>query len=283
MSEERGFEHKGRMLRAEIRTKATPQQAWEAWADPEKIAQWFVNRATGEAKPGGGMTWFFDDFGFQLPFQVVDAEPGKLLVLKWAPTEGPSGLHEVRIERQGGETVLRMIESGFKEGAEWDEEYEGTKSGWKMALAVLKHYLENYFGRKRRVALIMKPAVFEYAKIFPYFQDAGKLAAWLTVSGEVGQEGERSKLELREAGPATGEVLAVTQREAAVSWREIEGTLELKAFSMGPQRMACVRVMSWGNDEAKFENAAGAMNVAVGRLAAQFPAPLSEAGKTARP
>jgi hypothetical protein len=29
------FEHKGRVLRAEIETSATPQQAWEAWADPE--------------------------------------------------------------------------------------------------------------------------------------------------------------------------------------------------------------------------------------------------------
>jgi uncharacterized protein YndB with AHSA1/START domain len=34
------FEHKGRVLRAEIDTSATPQQAWEAWADPEKIAHW---------------------------------------------------------------------------------------------------------------------------------------------------------------------------------------------------------------------------------------------------
>lgn len=45
------FEHKGRVLRAEIETSATPQQAWEAWADPEKIAHWFVDRATGEARP----------------------------------------------------------------------------------------------------------------------------------------------------------------------------------------------------------------------------------------
>jgi uncharacterized protein YndB with AHSA1/START domain len=50
------FERKGRMIRAEIATSATPEQAWAAWADPEKIAQWFVDRAEGEAKPGGTMT-----------------------------------------------------------------------------------------------------------------------------------------------------------------------------------------------------------------------------------
>ena len=32
------IEHIGRIIRAEIRTKATPQQAYDAWADPEKIA-----------------------------------------------------------------------------------------------------------------------------------------------------------------------------------------------------------------------------------------------------
>ncbi len=37
MAEEKSFDHKGRMIRDEIETSATPRQAWEAWADPEKI------------------------------------------------------------------------------------------------------------------------------------------------------------------------------------------------------------------------------------------------------
>jgi uncharacterized protein YndB with AHSA1/START domain len=41
------FEQKGREIRAEIQTTATTEQAWEAWADPEKIAQWFVDRVAG--------------------------------------------------------------------------------------------------------------------------------------------------------------------------------------------------------------------------------------------
>ena len=47
--EDKPIEQTGRILRAEIRTKATPQQAYEAWADPEKIAHWFPDRA--EARP----------------------------------------------------------------------------------------------------------------------------------------------------------------------------------------------------------------------------------------
>jgi uncharacterized protein YndB with AHSA1/START domain len=62
------FEHKGRMIHAEVKTSAMPEQAWNAWADPEKIAQWFVGRATGEAKPGGTMTWLFDKLGYVIPY-----------------------------------------------------------------------------------------------------------------------------------------------------------------------------------------------------------------------
>jgi uncharacterized protein YndB with AHSA1/START domain len=278
MSEAGRYEHKGRMLRAEMRTKATPEQVWEAWADPEKIAQWFVDRASGEAKAGSVVTWFFDDFGFQLPYTVLEAEPGKSYVLKWEPPGGPAGIHEVRIEREGGETVMRLIESGFKEGTEWDEEYEGVNSGWKNALAILKLYLENYFGRGRRVALVMRPASFEYAQIAPYFEGERMLAAWLTRSGAIGRVGEKCDLVLRDGGQLTGEVIARTGREAALSWREIEGVLELKAFSMGPQRFAGVRVMSWAGDEVNFLNAVGGMNDAVERLAAQFPAKAGSSG-----
>lgn len=280
MSDSGNYEHKGRMLQAEMRTTATPEEVWEAWADPQKIAQWFVDRAAGEAKAGNVVTWFFDDFGYQLPYKVLEAEPGMSYVLKWEPPGGPAGIHEVRIERVNGETVMRMIESGFKQGAEWEEEYEGVKSGWQSALAILKYYLENYFGEDRRLALVMRPASFENAQIAPYFEDEGKLATWLTRSGAIGNQGEKCDLMLRDGRRLTGEVIARTDREAAITWKEMTGVLELKAFSMGPQRVAGVRLMSWWSEEVKFLNAVGAMNDAVERLVAQFPARASSSGSS---
>jgi uncharacterized protein YndB with AHSA1/START domain len=86
MADPTNFQHKGRIIRAEMETSATPDQAWEAWADPEKIAQWFVDRATGEAKPGGTMTWFFDHVGYVLPYKILNAVPGELIVYNWDPS-----------------------------------------------------------------------------------------------------------------------------------------------------------------------------------------------------
>jgi len=273
MPDEETFDHKGSLIHAEIETSAAPQQAWEAWADPEKIAQWFVDRATGEAKPGGTMKWFFDDFGLELPYKVLDAVPGSLFVMKWDPPEGDSGILEVRIERRGGATVVRLINSGFRDDAQWKEEYEGVVSGWQMSLAILKHYLENYFGRKKTSLLIIRPAAFTYDQLLPYFLEAPKLSKWLTQSGSIGKSGEPVRLDLREGGKLTGRVLTVTKSEAAISWEEIGGTLELKAFKMGPQRMLGVRCYSWrlGGNEAK--NLETQLSKAVERLAGLFPAP----------
>ncbi|MGH9747925.1 MAG: SRPBCC domain-containing protein [Candidatus Acidiferrales bacterium] len=273
MTDETKFDHQGRIIRAEIETTATPQQAWEAWADPEKIAHWFVDRASGEAKPGGTMTWFFDEFGFALPYKVVEATPGKLFVLKWeAPQGGPTGILEVKIARRGGATRIQLVNSGFREDAAWNDEYEGVVSGWKMSLAILKYYLENHFGSAKAALLVMRPATFTYEQLHEYFVDSTKLALWLANSGAIGKIGDACRLELRDGGTLTGRILADTGREVTVSWEEIGGTLELKGFSMGPQRVAGVRCMVWNPKPERMERLKTDLSAAVERLAALLPA-----------
>ena len=272
MKEEKSFDHKGRIIRVEIETSATPQQAWEAWADPEKIAQWFTDRASGESKPGATMTWFFDKFGYALPYKVLDAEPGKLFVLKWEASQGNPGILEVRIQREGGSTLVRLVNSGFPEDAAWNDQYEGVDSGWKMALAILKYYLENHFGRNKTMILALRPASFRYEQLREYFLEESKLARWLTASGSIGKVGDLCQLNLRDDGTLSGQVLAVTQREVTISWKEIGGTLELKGFSMGPQRMLGVRLFSWSLGAPETKKIEAQMEAAVERLAALFPA-----------
>src|SRR5271163_393292 len=140
--ENKPIEHKGRIIRAEISTKATPQEAYDAWADPEKIAHWFPDHAEGKAEPGATITWIFDKFNFRVAYEVLIAQQGERFAIRWNPLPGRNaGMLEVTLSKEGGETVIRMVESGFREGAEWDAEFEGNESGWHMALAVLKHYL----------------------------------------------------------------------------------------------------------------------------------------------
>jgi uncharacterized protein YndB with AHSA1/START domain len=266
--ENKSIEHIGRTIRAEIRTKATPQQAYDAWADPEKIAHWFPDRAEGKAEPGGTITWIFDKFNFRVPYEVLIAQPAEKFAIRWNPQPGLNpGILEVTITKEGGDTVVRLVNSGFREGAEWNEEFEGTESGWHMTLALLKHYLENYFGTPRASFLAMRPAAFSFEQVLPFHRTATGLQEWLTKSGAYGEAGESFALELQEGGRVTGRVLAKSKREASLGWNEIHGVLELKAFSMGPQRFLCVRGCGWGFSPEKAKELEAQMERAIERLA----------------
>lgn len=262
------IEHKGRIIRAEIRTTATPEQAYEAWADPEKIAQWFTDKAEGRVEAGATITWIFEKFNYRIPYEVLIAQPGEKFAIRWNPPPGMSaGILEVTISKEGGETVIRVVNSGFREGAEWNEEFEGVDSGWRISLGLLKHYLENYYGRARASFMAMRPAEFSFDQVISFHRTGSGLRKWLTTSGEFGETGEHFSLQLQEGGRVSGRVLAKTRRETALAWNEIHGVLELKAFSMGPQRVLCVRACGWGLAEERAVELERIMERALERLA----------------
>jgi len=258
----------GRRIECEVAIKASPEEVWSAWADPVKLAQWFVDDARGEARPGGTITWIFRDFNMEIPYPVTVAEPGRRLVLAGElPNRGPFAL-EILIEVRGGVTVLRLVNSGFLNGTEWDEEYEGVRSGWNGALAVLKHYLENFYGRPKRTVLVVQPVATTYERVYPFFKQSGSLAQWLTESGGFGAVGSPVSLVLKGGMRLSGRVLADTGRELTVSWVERRATLELKAFA-GPsgKRIVGVRLLGWELSDADAGELRAVLAGAVGRLA----------------
>jgi uncharacterized protein YndB with AHSA1/START domain len=256
----------GRAITCEIRTSATPEQAWSAWADPDKLAHWFVDRAFGDVRPGGVMTWVFEQFGYEIPYPVLEATAPERLVFGGEIPGYPPFRLEVTIAREGGETVVRLFNSGFRDGAQWDDEYQGVASGWKLSLALLRHYLEHHYGTPKRAILVMRPARFEFRDVVPFFTQEAGLARWLTRSGAVGAPGNPVRLELRNGEAVRGTVLDVTRQELALSWGD-DMALELKAFAMGPTRMVGVRVTGWGVTEERMRDVEMEMNAAVGRLA----------------
>lgn len=256
----------GRTIACELRTSAPPEHAWAAWAEPEKLAHWFVDRAYGDVRPGGVMTWVFDRFKAEIPYPVLEAEAPERLVFGGEIPGYPPFRLEITIRRDGGDTVVRLFNSGFREGAQWDDEYQGVASGWRLALALLGHYLEHHFGTPKRTVLVMQPATFEYANVTRWFTDEGKLAQWLTRSGAIGAPGETAALVLRNGDVVRGRVLDATNREVAVSWPDANMALELKAFSMGPTRMLAVRATGWGVSAERMQALEGELNQALARL-----------------
>jgi uncharacterized protein YndB with AHSA1/START domain len=268
-----GRPHQGRTMRLEMRTTASPQQVWEAWADPVKLSQWFTDNARGEAKPGSTMYWIFEKFGYEIPYEVVDAIPGQLLSLGGELPRRPPFLLEVSIERQGGETVLRLVNSGFLGGdAKWDEEYEGVSSGWEMALGLLRYYLERHFGEPKRSFLLIEPAQCALAEVRRWYTEPELLAEWLADDAAdvraPSAVGDRVRIRLADGGGMIeGETLAVTRREVAFSWETEDVVLELKAFAMGPNPVVSIRGTAWQPDPARLAGIERAMGAALKRLA----------------
>lgn len=277
MSEKRR-EHVGRTVRKEVRIDATPEAVWDAWAEPQGIARWFVDSAEGRCEPGEVMTWHFESFGYDLPVPVLEAKRGELIAIGGEMPGRPPILQEIHVHRDGDATVLRIANSGFFDGPEHDEEIAGVDSGWEMALATLKHQLERFPGRDRVHLLSMRPARFDYDEMQPLYDTAAGLCEWLATDAELARDplraGDRVRLALQGGGTLSGRVLARTPRELLLEWSERGAVVGLKCFAFGPtERRVCLDVSAWGAGPAVAAELQAWADAAVERLTACLPAP----------
>ncbi len=50
--------------------------------------------------------------------------------------------------RAGGTCVVRLVNSGFGAGPEWDDQVESTREGWRRCLRVLQLYRTHFAGQR---------------------------------------------------------------------------------------------------------------------------------------
>jgi uncharacterized protein YndB with AHSA1/START domain len=327
-----------------VRTTASAERAWRAFADARIVQGWFADEAAVErnsrvdapatgarsgirsplagtvdpmiadddgddsAMAGDVIVHRFPAFGFEVRNEVVESDRGRRLVLRMAFPGRPPMTQEIIIRSVAGETVIEMTNSGFGD-EEWEGQWHGIDSGWKLSLAQLRHYLENYFGRVRTSWFVMQPARFDWQQLRRHFHEPALLANWLTethdghtrtgsrdgtapeYSGDarpamdaprgeefaggrtgapdagIGLVGDDVRLVLRAGMPLSGHVLEDSGREILLAWRELEGTLELKAFEAGPGNgMLALRASTW-SDPVLADEPEAWMRDALGRLA----------------
>ncbi|HUH12407.1 MAG TPA: SRPBCC domain-containing protein [Longimicrobiales bacterium] len=243
--------HRGRQIRATVRLAATPDAAYDAWAEPDLIAGWFVQRAVGRAEAGARVRWIWDDFGVEEEQEVLVAERGRRLVLRAPGPDGGAQVLEVALEADGAGTLLTLVHSGFGEAEDADQTFEGTSSGWNLALGVLAHWCERYYGAARSELMVLRRVPHACAAVQPYFGTPEGLARWLGAAPRSGRELVRGRVEsLRE-------------------WEAVRGTVELKAFADVPDECHVgLRVASWGLEQAELERLRPELEEAVERLVA---------------
>lgn len=261
------FEHRGRIIEDEVRVEASAEAIYRAWADPEAITGWFVGRMEGRMRAGETITWHWAEEQGGMSQRVLVADPPHRLVTEMELPTGVSYL-EVTVRQEGGHSVVRLVQSGFGTGPEWDAQYEGMLSGWMIALAVLKLFAERYLDRRREEILLLREAPFEPDRIRALQRTEGGVARWLARSGSPGSAvGDPVRLVLDDGRTLTGTVLRTTRSETLWSWDEIGGVVEIKAYQ-GPHWGSKVglRISSWLKDAAELADLEGWLSAAVGRL-----------------
>jgi uncharacterized protein YndB with AHSA1/START domain len=145
-------------LQNEIALAAGPEQVWDAIATGPGVDAWFMGRNEIEPREGGATRLTIGD---QTERSIITGwEPGRRFAHRTEPGEdGAFMAVEYLIEgRDGGSTVLRLVQSGVL-GGDWKTEYEALKTGWYMYLHTLAQYLTYFPGRTAGTVSAFRPGV----------------------------------------------------------------------------------------------------------------------------
>jgi uncharacterized protein YndB with AHSA1/START domain len=140
-----------------VEIDASAERVWRALTDGAELERWFPLRARVE--PGvGGRIWMSWGNEFTGALEILRWEPPARLQTSWNLVEGDAAtVTDYALESlAGNRTLLRVVTSGFPEGAGWDAWLEDTRRGWHFELQSLKHYLEQHEGRDRRTIYLRR-------------------------------------------------------------------------------------------------------------------------------
>jgi uncharacterized protein YndB with AHSA1/START domain len=138
-----------RSIAVEVEVPGTPEQVWEAIATGPGISSWFVPTEV-EARVGGKMVCHFAP-GMDSDATITAWEPPHRLAAdskEFAPG-APTMATEWTVEaRSGGKCLVRVVHSLFASTDDWDDQLEGTESGWPAFFRILRLYLAHFRGQR---------------------------------------------------------------------------------------------------------------------------------------
>jgi uncharacterized protein YndB with AHSA1/START domain len=150
-----------RSVQVEVEVPGTPEEVWQAIATGPGISSWFVPTEfeLRDGKPvavtlnfGPGMESRSVVTAWDPPRRFVAEAPG------WAPGS-PVIADEWTVEaRGGGMCIVRIVHSLFASTDDWDNQLEGTESGWPGFFRILRIYLTHFRGERSAMMQWMAPA-----------------------------------------------------------------------------------------------------------------------------
>jgi uncharacterized protein YndB with AHSA1/START domain len=147
-----------KQLVIELQVPAPLPAVWEAFSTSAGLSTWLGPNATVDLRPGGDWLVHFPN-GSTGGGTILSFIPQKEIVLSaLAPDHFPAvrakRTHAVfQFEPRGDATVVRLTQSGWQQGPEWDHAYEYLVAGNAQLLSMLHHrFLEGPIDWKKAFA-----------------------------------------------------------------------------------------------------------------------------------
>lgn len=137
-----------RSIELEVEVVGTPEEVWSAIATGPGISSWYVPHTVEEREGGAALASFGDAPEMQIAGRVVAWEPPRRVVFDGGP-DAPGFAFEWLVEaRDGGTCIVRLVNSGFGTGEEWDGQYDGMSEGWRLFLFNLQLHCRHFLGQQ---------------------------------------------------------------------------------------------------------------------------------------
>jgi uncharacterized protein YndB with AHSA1/START domain len=232
-----------RSVQVEVEVPGTPEEVWQAIATGPGISSWFVP-AEFEMRDGKPVAVKLDfGPGMESSSAVTTWDPPRKFGAEapgWAPGS-PIIADEWSVEaRAGGTCIVRVVHSLFASTDDWDNQLEGTESGWPGFFRILKIYLTHFRGQRSAMMQWMAPAAGTEAE------------AWESLTAALGLKGVSAGQ--RWSAPAgvpalSGVVEHVSQSPFTALLRLDKpgpGTAALSAVNFGGQSMVTLNFYLYG-------------------------------------
>ena len=150
-----------RSVQVEVEVPGTPEEVWQAIATGPGISSWFVPaefELGGDGKPVA-VTLNFGP-GMESRSVVTAWDPPRKFAAQGEGWGGSPGIaDEWSVEaRAGGVCVVRIVHSLFASTDDWDNQLEGTESGWPGFFRILRIYLTHFRGQRSAMMQWIAPA-----------------------------------------------------------------------------------------------------------------------------
>jgi uncharacterized protein YndB with AHSA1/START domain len=133
-----------KVLMLEVTVPAPLAEVWKAFTTSEGLSTWLTPGAVVDLREGGEWTAHFPG-GSTGGGTILSFVPEKELVVSaLAPDKFPAvraarTRAQFNFEARGGSTLVRLTQTGWKEGDEWVKAYEYLTVGNAQLLATLHH------------------------------------------------------------------------------------------------------------------------------------------------